>query len=74
MKSERSHDQCMPNTLSTHLEKLVSIDDIFAQMVLDEIQINRLLVELRRRIDESLDSRDRETFMKLSKLYSEINR
>lgn len=74
MKSERSHEQDMQNPSSAQLEKLVSIDDIYAQMVLDEILIKQLKEELLRRIDESLDSRDKDTFMKLSKMYNEMNR
>lgn len=74
MKSERSHEQYTPNPSTTQPEKLVSIDGVYAQMVLDEILIKRLKEELIRKIDESLDSRDKDAFMKFSQMYNEINR
>jgi len=74
MKSERSHEQDMQNPSSTQLEKLVSIENIYAQMVLDEILIQQMIEHLKVKIDQSLDSRDADTFMKLSSLYRELMR
>jgi uncharacterized protein YpiB (UPF0302 family) len=74
MKSERSHEQYMPNPSTTQPEKLVAIDGVYAQMVLDEILISRLKGELVRKIDESLDARDKEAFLKFSKTLNEISR
>ncbi|WP_027724458.1 IDEAL domain-containing protein [Tuberibacillus calidus] len=74
MKSERSHEEGMRNLPSTQLEKLVSIEDIYAQMVLDEILVQKLIDDLRLEIDRCLDEGDKKTFLKLSKKYRELIR
>jgi len=64
----------MRNLPSTQLEKLVSIEDIYAQMVLDEILVQKLIDDLRLEIDRCLDEGDKKTFLKLSKKYRELIR
>ncbi|MGV3487910.1 MAG: IDEAL domain-containing protein [Tuberibacillus sp.] len=74
MKSEHSHEQDMRNPSASQLEKLVSIEHIYAQMVLDEILINQWKEILKKKIDESLDKQDEAAFMRLSGIYNEMNR
>ncbi|WP_077616358.1 IDEAL domain-containing protein [Caenibacillus caldisaponilyticus] len=73
MKSERSRES-MPNQSLVFEEKLVPIDPIYAQMVVDAIMVNAEMDYLRKKIDESLDKRDMVAFMTLSQRYRELNR
>ena len=72
MKSERSHEQSLPENQTT-IDKLVSIDKDFAQMVLDSIYIKASKERLLLLIDEALDRRDREAFMTYSEQYRQLN-
>ncbi|MFC4617506.1 IDEAL domain-containing protein [Camelliibacillus cellulosilyticus] len=75
MRSEHSRDQYTPNTPQNNsFEKIVSIDKEYAQMVLDAALMNAEKERLRRLIDQSLDERDKDTFMKLSERYKQLIR
>ncbi|HEX6923024.1 MAG TPA: IDEAL domain-containing protein [Bacillales bacterium] len=52
----------------------VSIADVYSQMVLDESWFKLKKERLEKAIDESLDNRNRELFMKLSDEYRKLMR
>ncbi|MBM7646697.1 uncharacterized protein YpiB (UPF0302 family) [Scopulibacillus daqui] len=55
-------------------QQKLSFAEWYAQLVLDECLINRRMDQLRKLIDQSLDQRDKELFMKLSKDYKDLCR
>ena len=75
-------DSVEKQTISTYQSRIKGeIDELFfyvkkrvIQRYIDEFSVFFNPSVLSGQQSESLDSRDRETFMKLSKLYSEINR
>lgn len=52
----------------------VSVVEMYAQMVLDEMEFNQRVKQLQAEIDASLDSRNKALFMKLTKEYKELIR
>lgn len=52
----------------------VSVVEVYAQMMLDELVINQRVKQLRVLIDESLDQKNKEQFMLLSEEYQRLNR
>lgn len=52
----------------------VSVVEIYAQMILDEMEFNQKVKQLQSAIDASLDSRDKAQFMKLTKEYKALTR
>ncbi|MCQ2009077.1 MAG: IDEAL domain-containing protein [Sporolactobacillus sp.] len=52
----------------------VSVVEMYAQMILDEMEFNQKVKNLREKIDESLDSRNEALFMKLTTEYTALTR
>ncbi|RYL92205.1 IDEAL domain-containing protein [Sporolactobacillus sp. Y61] len=52
----------------------VSVIEMYAQMVLDEMEFNQRVKLLKAKIDASLDSGDKALFMKLTDEYRELLR
>ncbi|RYM05680.1 IDEAL domain-containing protein [Sporolactobacillus sp. THM7-7] len=52
----------------------VSVVEMYAQMILDEMEFNQRVKQLKSEIDASLDSRDKARFMKLTKQYKTLLR
>ncbi|RYL90342.1 IDEAL domain-containing protein [Sporolactobacillus sp. THM7-4] len=52
----------------------VSVVEMYAQMVLDEMEFNQKVKQLRSKIDASLDARDKARFMKLTEEYKTLMR
>ncbi|MCO7176257.1 IDEAL domain-containing protein [Sporolactobacillus kofuensis] len=52
----------------------VSVVEMYAQMVLDEMEFNQKVKQLQTQIDESLDSRNEALFMKLTEEYKALTR
>lgn len=52
----------------------VSVVEMYAQMILDELEFNQKVKQLQAAIDESLDSRDEARFMKLTEEYRKLLR
>ncbi|MCL1631786.1 IDEAL domain-containing protein [Sporolactobacillus sp. CPB3-1] len=52
----------------------VSVVEMYAQMILDEMEFNQKVKSLRQRIDASLDSRNKALFMKLTAEYKALTR
>jgi len=74
MNSERSHEQSLTDSEGARIsEPLVSIEQDYAQMVLDSIYIHAVKEQLQILIDRALDQRDREAFMKHSVVYRQLN-
>ncbi|MFT8316976.1 MAG: IDEAL domain-containing protein [Sporolactobacillus sp.] len=48
----------------------VSVVEMYAQMILDEMEFKQKIKQLKSAIDESLDSRDEARFMKLTAEYN----
>jgi|GEM_PF-2044062 len=74
MNSEWSHEQFLTDGQGARTsESLVSIDQDYAQMVLDAVYIHAVKEQLRILIDRALDQRDREAFMKYSDAYRQLD-
>lgn len=75
MNNDQSYQQ---NTKALVLYKeqqaKVSVVEMYAQMILDEMEFNQRVKILREAIDESLDSRDEAQFMKLTNEYKVLMR
>jgi uncharacterized protein YpiB (UPF0302 family) len=52
----------------------VSVVEMYAQMILDEMEFNQKVKQLREQIDVSLDSRNEALFMKLTEEYMALTR
>ncbi|EST12141.1 IDEAL domain-containing protein [Sporolactobacillus laevolacticus] len=52
----------------------VSVVEMYAQMILDEMEFNQKVKQLREQIDASLDSRNEALFMKLTEEYMALTR
>ncbi|MET1249633.1 MULTISPECIES: IDEAL domain-containing protein [Sporolactobacillus] len=52
----------------------VSVVEMYAQMILDEMEFNQKVNQLREQIDASLDSRNEALFMKLTAEYMDLTR
>lgn len=52
----------------------VSVVEMYAQMILDELEFNQKVNQLRKQIDASLDSRNKALFMKLTAEYMDLTR
>ncbi|TGB00413.1 IDEAL domain-containing protein [Sporolactobacillus shoreae] len=52
----------------------VSVVEMYAQMILDEMEFNQRVKHLQSEIDASLDSGDKALFMKLTDEYKELVR
>ncbi|BBN98790.1 MULTISPECIES: IDEAL domain-containing protein [Sporolactobacillus] len=64
------------NALVVYKEKQakVSVVEMYAQMILDEMEFNQKAKYLRKQIDASLDSRNKALFMKLTAEYAALTR
>ncbi|GGL62399.1 IDEAL domain-containing protein [Sporolactobacillus putidus] len=52
----------------------VSVVEMYAQMILDEMEFNQKVKQLQSAIDASLDSKDKAQFMKLTEEYKALKR
>ena len=75
MRKESSYpDNVKALAMMKEQKSKISITEIYAQMMLDELVINQRVKQLRVLIDTALDQNDRESFMSLSKEYNELSR
>jgi uncharacterized protein YpiB (UPF0302 family) len=75
MKKESSYpDNVKALAMMKEQKSKVSLTEIYAQMMLDELVITQRVKKLKDLIDAALDQNNKEDFMMLSKEYNELTR
>ncbi|NPC92111.1 IDEAL domain-containing protein [Bacillus sp. WMMC1349] len=69
MKDKKSYTELMKSHTSHQKDADLTSMDIYIQMILDESLYKRRLHILTEKINEALDSRDKQAFLELSKEY-----
>lgn len=75
MRKESSYpDNVKALAMMKEQKTKISLTEIYAQMMLDELVISQRVLKLRQLIDDALDNNDRKAFIKLSQEYNELTR
>ncbi|TCP27047.1 IDEAL domain-containing protein [Scopulibacillus darangshiensis] len=75
MRNEPSyHNNAKSLAMLREKQPKVSVTEVYAQMMLDELVLNQRVKQLRVMIDESLDKKDKELFLSLSEEYRQLTR
>ncbi len=75
MRKESSYpDNVKALAMMKEQKSKISLTEIYAQMMLDELIINQRINQLKDLIDAALEQNNKESFMLLSKEYNELTR
>ncbi|MHC0036767.1 IDEAL domain-containing protein [Pseudoneobacillus sp. C159] len=74
MKDKSYSNLMKTGAMNRQNEKETFVQNLYIEMILAEIQLRAEKEKLLKRIDSSLDQRNKECFMKLSRQLTELNK